>query len=170
MHKNDITQELVQSLFDYDWSTGNLIRKVSTSSNTKVGEIAGSNKGHKYARISIKDKVFYLHHIVWIWHKGTLPKEIDHINRDRFDNRIENLRPTDRSANNINTKVRSNNTSGTSGIYWDNKYKKWCVRIGVNGKQKHIGYYADINDARQKRKEAIEFYYEITPDHAHGKS
>lgn len=170
MPKAIITQELVRSLFSYDAETGDLIRIKATSSKTKIGCVAGSKKGHKYARISINDKLHYVHHVVWLWHKGFLPKEIDHINQNRLDNRIENLRVADRSANNINTKVRSDNKSGISGVGWDKRYKKWCVRIGVNGKSKHIGYFEDLDVARQKRQEAIDFYYEFTTDYAHGKS
>lgn len=170
MQKNAITHDLVKTIFDYDAVNGLLIRKIATSSKAKAGSIAGSNKGHKYARVSIKNKMVYVHHVVWLWHHNSLPKEIDHINRNRFDNRIENLRPTDRSANNINTNIRSNNTSGASGVSFDKRYKKWHVRIGVNGKTKHIGYFDDFDVARQKRQEAIDFYYEFTTDYAHGKS
>ena len=170
MQKDIITQEFVQSLFDYDFATGNLIRKKTTSSKAKAGSIAGSLKGHRYARVSVNNKLHYVHHVVWIWHHGCLPAEIDHINRDRFDNRIENLRPTDRSANNINTNTRCNNKSGFAGICWDKRYKKWQVRIGVNNKSKHIGYYDDLDTAKQKREEAVKLHYEFTQDYAYGKS
>ena len=169
MPKNAITHELVKTIFDYDPVNGLLIRKIATSSKAKVGSIAGSKKGHKYARVSVNNKMFYVHHVVWLWHHKDLPKELDHINRDRFDNRIENLRPTDRSANNINTKVRSNNTSGISGVSFDKRYNKWHVRIGVNGSAVHVGYFDDLETARQKRLEAIDLYYEFTQDNANGK-
>jgi len=170
MQKEIITQELLRSLFDYDSATGSLVRIKTTSSKAQAGSIAGSKKGHKYARVSVNNKLYYAHHVVWIWHYGILPEEIDHINRDRFDNRIENLRATDRSANNINTKVRCDNTSGVSGVYWEKRYSKWCVRIGVNGKLKHIGYYDSLETAKQKREEAIKLHYEFTKDYAYVKS
>lgn len=98
-----MTYEECRRLFDYDPATGNLIRKVRTSNSVKIGEVAGKIGNHGY-RVITRNRVDYLaHHLVWLWHYGEWPKqEIDHINRTRADNRINNLRDVSRYENAIN--------------------------------------------------------------------
>ena len=69
---------------------------------------------------------------------------IDHINRDKLDNRRENLRTATKSQNNSNTGVRSDNTSGFKGVNWDKRRNKWVARVQVNGKPIHLGYYKHL--------------------------
>ena len=84
-----------------------------------------------------------VHRAIWIWHNGEIPKglEIDHINGNRKDNRIENLRLVTRQQN-------QTNMTKTKGIYWSQKLKKWYAQITKNGVRKHIGLYETIIDAR----------------------
>ena len=73
---------------------------------------------------------------------------IDHINRDRMDDRVENLRwatCAEQTANRVY--MYRNNTSGIRGAYWSKKNAKWHARIKVGGTQLHLGYFDDINDA-----------------------
>ncbi len=77
---------------------------------------------------------------------GNLPKEIDHINGVRNDNRIENLRPTSRSQNNRNRKITTGN-SRWRGVHFATQNMKWGAYCMVYGKRKHIGYFEDERDA-----------------------
>jgi hypothetical protein len=85
---------------------------------------------------------------------------IDHINRNKLDNRRENLRLVSKSDNAFNSKTRSDNTSGHCGVSWEEKRKKWVARICINGKVKQIGRFETIEDAIFARKrEEYERYF-----------
>jgi hypothetical protein len=86
-----ITQAQLQALFDYDPATGNLIRKTRTANSVRIGDVAGSKNVDGYIQISIDSKPYMAHRLVWLWHGKELPQFIDHINRNKADNRIENL-------------------------------------------------------------------------------
>ena len=72
---------------------------------------------------------------------------IDHINRNRLDNRKENLRLVNKTQNAINTKIPNNNTSGIIGVSLDKKTNKWRSYISINGKRKELGKYKDFDQA-----------------------
>jgi hypothetical protein len=89
--------------------------------------------------------------------------EIDHLNGVRGDNRIENLRDVSRSANMRNVSMQPRNTSGVVGVYWNKQSNKWHGQISAtDGRVVSLGYYADIADAAQARKqaEAMHGYHE----------
>lgn len=96
---------------------------------------------------------------------GTYDKNkftVDHINRDRLDNRKQNLRLVDFSMNGFNKGKQSNNTSGHVGVSWDKQRQKWEAHIKINRKKKFLGYFNDINDAVKVRHDAeIEYYGEL---------
>lgn len=87
--------------------------------------------------------------------KVTNDKEVDHINHNTNDNRKENLRIVTRSQNQMNTSLRSNNTSGVTGVYFDNTHGCWVSKIQNN----ILGYFHSFNDAINKRKEAEKIYF-----------
>ena len=80
-------------------------------------------------------------------HKGYLPKIIDHINGDKLDNRIENLRSATVGQNQHNRKTNTNNTSGYKGVCWDKAMKKWRARIKLEDKSIHLGYFTNAEEA-----------------------
>jgi hypothetical protein len=85
--------------------------------------------------------------IVWALVNGHWPvEELDHINRDHTDDRIENLREATRSQQNGN-RWMPNNTSGTRAVSFDKRKKKWRVRIAVNGKRKRYGMFGSLEEA-----------------------
>lgn len=84
---------------------------------------------------------------------------VDHINGNRLDNRMENLRLVNRAQNNMNKGLRSDNTSGHTGVSWDKSKGKWVVQIQIDGKNKHIGRYASKKDAINARIKAEEKYF-----------
>ncbi len=91
-------------------------------------------------------------------------KNVDHINCNRLDNNISNLRFATNIENGQNKSKQSNNTSGTSGVCWNKANKKWNVRIVVNGKRKHGGYFDNKNKAIAKRKAMeAEYFGEFAP-------
>jgi hypothetical protein len=84
---------------------------------------------------------------------------VDHIDRNKLNNSIFNLRWATKSENCINKKVMSNNKSSVSGVCYYAKMKKWRVNIIINGRQKHIGYYENFDEAVKARKEQEDIHY-----------
>lgn len=105
---------------------------------------------------AIFDVTFRAHRVIWAMVHGKWPEdEIDHINHDKADNRIENLRDVTRQENCRNRSMNSNNTSGTTGVHWSNASKIWVARIKIGGGALvHIGSFKNKQDAIDARKAA----------------
>lgn len=99
-------------------------------------------------------KTYYAHRIIWKWLYGDEPKFIDHINQNRQDNRVENLRAVSKSENCRNTSIGKRNTSGHLGVQWDTRRKCWRAEIKVNKKNIHLGRFTTKEEAVQARKTA----------------
>lgn len=146
MSKQIITQELLRMMFDYR-EDGNLIRKISVAPNARKGDVAGSLKKTGYVTIKINRISYLSHRLIFLWHHGYLPLEVDHIDRNQLDSRIENLRAADKTDNRRNVGIRSDNKSGVKGVSWDKKRNKWRAQCSVNGTIHHIGIFANLADA-----------------------
>lgn len=111
----------IQRNYDYSPTAGLLINR---RQNTLVRGVTKCNTGYKITHLFISGKCVNLryHHVVWVWHKGYWPAELDHINGDKSDNRIENLREVTRSENNLNREHpwRPNTDTGLPGVCYDN--------------------------------------------------
>jgi len=90
------------------------------------------------------------------WKHG---RQVDDINTCGCDNRKVNLRLATRSGQRANVGLCSNNTSGVTGVSWYRQRNKWRARIIVNGKQKHLGYFDDFDEAVKERQQAEIKYY-----------
>lgn len=142
--QNDLKQETVKELFDY--KDGALFWKVTGSGI--IRGLAGCPHWTGYKIVGIKRKVYQLHRVIFLWHHGYMPEcEIDHINRDRGDNRIENLREVSVSCNQRNRGNPKNNNSGVKGVWWDTANRVWRSGIRVNGKQYALGSFKFKYDA-----------------------
>lgn len=86
-------------------------------------------------------------------------EECDHINRNKLDNRRLNLRPVTHRQNMYNQNQRGNNTSGYTGVSWYKNYKKWRVQIPINGRNTHVGYFDDIEEAKRVRDKVVKKHY-----------
>lgn len=152
----------LKELFDY--KDGHLHYK-SASSNRKAGARAGTLKDNGYIVVSIgpsgSNRRFREHQLIWVMHNGFMPlgTEIDHINHVRSDNRIENLRLVTRATNRRNVSLASNNTSGVTGVYFNNSLQLWCARINNDeGEMITLGCRKDKSLAVKLRKEAEKIY------------
>lgn len=141
-----LTQQQIKNIFQY--KDGDLIWKISKGKRGKIGSIAGSINSEGYLRICIDKKQYKVHRLVYLYHHGYLPNVIDHIDRNRLNNKIENLREATTAQNNANSKIRKDNTSGLKGITWHKASNKWCAQLMVNCKQNHIGLFFNIEDAQ----------------------
>jgi hypothetical protein len=141
--------ELLCEWLDYDSSNGLITWAKDRWYNARKGEPAGSicsTTGYRRIRLGNSRKL-QAHRIAWMLHTGSdpFPYEIDHINGNRQDNRIQNLRLVDKKQNQLNrTKLNSNNTTGFTGVY--SYYGKWKAGLSVDGKFVCIGVF-DTKDA-----------------------
>jgi hypothetical protein len=117
------------------------------------------NKGNTfYAKrnATIKYNFIYMHRMIM---NPKINMYVDHINKNGLDNRKENLRICTNYQNLWNSKLYKSNTSGYKGVYWCKHYNKWHTRIKVCGKQKHIGYFKDIIEAKEAYIKAAKQYF-----------
>ena len=149
----ELTAEYLRSVLDYDPESGIFTWKVRTSNRVKVGDVAGRPGVNGYLQISVQSRLYQAHRLAWLYMCGSWPKDqIDHINRNRSDNRIANLREVTNKQNNQNRSKSSNNTSGHPGIYWHKQSSKWQAKITHSQKQIHLGLFATIEEALAARK------------------
>lgn len=153
-----LTQERVRELLDYVPETGRVTRKITLSKgmnqhcNSNAGDAIVSLTAAGYYRICIDGYRYLLHRVIWLWMEGYWPEHsIDHISRDKTDNRWCNLRPVSHQCNMRNTGVYAHNTSGIKGVSWYSKPKKWCGSIKINGINMRLGQFTDIVEATAHR-------------------
>lgn len=145
-------------LFSYDPESGIVTRKIR-SSNALAGSEVGCLRSDGYLRVSVMNKKYQLHRIIFLMVKGYMPKEIDHINGIENDNRWSNLREVTGSQNGMNKPMPKTNTSGVLGVTWKPRDRKWAVQMGLNGKCLYFGQYADFELAELVSREAREKYF-----------
>lgn len=137
------TFERVRELFEYNGDTGVLSWKV-TAPNRSAGKSVGESLlKDGYRRVSVDDSSWAQHRVIWLYVHGYWPPgEIDHINCNRTDNRIANLRLANRSQNASNARKSKNNTSGFKGVGLHKHHGKyrWRAAISIDGKQKTLGH------------------------------
>lgn len=105
-----------------------------------------SNHGYRHGLISRRS--FKAHRVIWALVHGYWPDgQIDHVNGDRADNRIANLREASGAENMQNRGLQVSNTSGFKGIAWSAKQGRWVVRISKDGRRTYIGSYVTKEDA-----------------------
>lgn len=162
--ENGITQDLVRGLFDYREGDDPSLPLVWRE-RPKCGPAPKHKDELKvhpgsYRKIKIARKFYRVHRLVWIWHHGEVPEGmgLDHINRDKWDNRISNLRAVPKSLNERNkvlTKMKGKEQSSKFlGICWDKQRRKWLVSIqDCSGRQHHIGRF----DSERKAAAAFDF-------------
>ena len=152
-----ITQELCNQLFNY--CDGELFWKINAANNVKIGYKAGFANTFNYRIVGINGKNYKIHRIVFLMHYGYLPRILDHIDGNRSNNKIENLREANFIQNAQNAKIQKNNKSGFKGVSWDKNNNKWRVCVSIDGKQKHIKFFDDLELADLVAQEARNKYH-----------
>jgi len=146
-----VNAEALRALFNYDAETGVITNARTRSSNALAGEKAGYKTRRGYLLVKLWGKNLMLHRLAWMLHYGQWPTNlIDHINENKSDNRICNLRDVDFQTNMQNVSAKtSRNTSGVRGVYLDKKHGFWRASISHNGKAKSVGIFRDIQSASE---------------------
>lgn len=146
MEKYLPSYEEISKYFTYDENTGLFTRKISTARCTKIGDIAGHLNSQGYIIIKYLGDAYKAHRLAWLFYYKEWPSgDIDHIDGNKSNNSISNLRDVDRSTNSLNTKAISKNNSGYRGVSFHNN--KWRARIMVKGTQIIIGSYDTPEEA-----------------------
>jgi hypothetical protein len=158
-----LTQERLKEMFDYR-EDGNLIRKHSMGGNgNKAGRAIGTKprmtRDNRYSATKISGKNWMVHKLIYLYHYGYIPDQLDHINGDTSDNRIENLREANSSENMMNRRIFSNNKSGYKGVSWSKFHGKWFVYVDVNKVRKNYGYYDDLEIAALLASEVRDLHH-----------
>ena len=124
-----ITLEQLNKDFKYDRANGVLVRKTANCNRVNVGDIVGSANSAGYQTVWINGKNRYVHRVIYFMLNGVYDLHIDHIDQDKSNNKIENLRACTQSQNNRNIKSRSDNKSGFKGVSWSKAMKKWHAKV-----------------------------------------
>lgn len=150
--KEDIA--LLRSVLEYRdgqlfWKT-----RIDRRGQTMPGKPAGSlHKEYGYVFVSVRKQAWAVHRVVWLLHHDSLPGQIDHINGNPADNRIENLRVVS-VAENARNRRAGKGSSGHLGVRWSKNSYSWVARITLNGKLHHLGCFRTVEEAIQARKMA----------------
>jgi hypothetical protein len=152
-----ITQQRLKELFYYDTLTGEFTRRITVGRHGrhKVNDKVGTKQNYGYIVIGVDNRRYMAHRLAWLYIYGTWPdNDIDHINQNKSDNRIANLRVVSRSKNMHNVNLHKHNTSGYKGVSWHKPNKKWRAYIFLDYHQKHLGLFDKIEDAISARRRA----------------
>lgn len=149
-----ITKSRLVELLEYQPETGLFFWKKSMKGPARKGSKAGWSRKDGYVVIKIDGEKEYAHRLAWIYVNGSVDEllSIDHIDNNPANNAIANLRIGDTQQNNMNRSRSSKNSSGVMGVFWAKHANKWAAQIRHNRVTRHVGYFADINDAVKARR------------------
>lgn len=162
-----ITPELLRQLFDYDPLTGKFTFKprgaewFASPARAEVWNLKYAGKealrtvnAIGYLQGQVNQKIMMAHRVAYMIAHGIVPHEIDHINGDRTDNRIANLRAVSRAENTRNKMLHASNVSGVSGVYQEKRRGRWVAQIGLKNRRIHLGTFMTMEEAIAARQKA----------------
>ena len=142
-----IAQETLKEKISYDSLGGGFLRK------KRAGYVPAGTISKGYVRIMVNGKIYPAHRLAWLYVYGVMPDgQIDHINHDKSDNRIDNLREVSHSENQKNKPLCRRNKTGYNGVGWIGRLGKWTAYISEGGKTNNIGLFSDVERAIEARR------------------
>jgi hypothetical protein len=143
----------------YDQETGIFTWNYDGTRGVKAGDIAGYKMPDGYIMLSVGGRKIVAHRVAWLFVYGEFPEgNLDHINRNKADNRIANLRNATYEQNAQNREKNCRNTSGYKGVTWHKRDQRWQAAITIKRKVIHLGYYQNPLDAYSAYIEASKKY------------
>ena len=150
----------------FEYRDGALYWRIKPSRRDPAGMKAGYTSPVGYVAVNYKRKRYYAHRLVYFMHHGFFPSEVDHIDGNKQNNAIENLRACTHSQNGQNKPAQSNNRSGVKNVCWSPQRKKWVVYLKVDNKNTNFGGYEDLELAELVALEARHKYHKEFARHA----
>jgi hypothetical protein len=164
MTTNTLTQERLKEVLNYCPESGVFVWIGKTAGQRKFGNVAGTTSVSGYRDIKVDGTLFRAHRLAWLYVYGEFPPDqIDHINREKADNRLVNLRAVTQSENQHNSNLKITNKSGFKGVCYHKNNKKWCAQIRLNSVSKNLGYFASPEAAGAAYLAAQKIYHPTCP-------
>jgi hypothetical protein len=140
-YRNDLTAERLRELLYYNPDTGGFRWKTGRGGEKAGSEAGGLHNG--YIKIAINRCKYRAHRLAWLYTHGEWPSaDLDHVDRDKTNNRISNLRPATGTENNWNKSAQVNSVLGIKGVTYYRRRQKYQAQIGFGGAETlHLGYY-----------------------------
>lgn len=149
-----LTQQRLKELLHYDPDTGVFTWKPGRR-GVPSGAVAGSKHSDGYIKIRVDGGDYFAHRLAWLFTAGEWPaNQIDHINGQKSDNRINNLREASHSQNEHNKGVRKDSLTGVKGVQWHPASKRFKAIIKLHGKAQILGYFSTIEGAADAYRKA----------------
>lgn len=152
----------LEECLSYDPNTGEFhYRLIWWNSHLKPGDRAGSFKKRKgYRQIIFKGRWYQEHRLAWFFVHGRWPvDQLDHVNGDRADNRIANLREATNAQNARNRTTPRNSSTGIKGVHYNKKLEKWVVHAGSGRGKRYVGLYPSLLAAEIARGQASAIFH-----------
>ena len=147
MAKPILDAHAVRELLDYDPETGCLTWRTLRNGVRRSG-VAGHLAIDGYVMIRVRSRMYRAHRLAWLHYYGDWPSlHVDHVDGNRSNNAITNLREASHSQNLQNRGMNKRNSSGYKGVPWHKGNKLWKATIGANGSYRCLGYFKDPKDA-----------------------
>lgn len=128
-----LSMETLKHRLLYNPETGVFTRNCLMAGSS-IGSVCGTLKPSGYVIVRVDGRLYRAHRLAWFYQYGEWPDgDVDHINRNRSDNRIANLRQSNRSENLCNSSIRSDNTSGVKGVHFNRINKTYTVKVQKSG-------------------------------------
>ena len=167
VNESYLNADVARELFTY--SNGELIRNIGRRGKSPAGSVAGSKARDGYLRVTCDYRSYQVHRVIWLVVYGEWPNGfIDHIDHNRTNNLICNLRVTTMLGNGRNQSMHKDNSSGVNGVHWHIRDKTWNARIQVNGKGIHLGTFTTLDNASKARADA-DIKYKFHENHGESK-
>lgn len=155
-----ITQERLRELLEYDAKRGKFLVKRRIGKLLAGSYIKGCDNGKGYLACRLEGRRYYLHRLAWFYVYGWWPREIDHINAVKSDNRIENLRECSHFENAQNIPRKHGSRQGAN---FEARTGKWYARIKVKGRCVHLGTFTTKELAESAYVEAKRILHPFQP-------
>jgi hypothetical protein len=144
----------------FEYRNGELYWKIMTNPSKKlIGKKAGCKSSGAYGVVNLDGQAYSIHKVIFCMHNGFMPEIVDHINGDKSDHRIENLRAATHQSNNWNRVTQSNNKLGLKNISWHKQNQKYWVQLAKNGKKIVSVFVEDLELAELVAIEARNKYH-----------
>lgn len=161
MNKPHRHSELIKAnIHKFYYTLGKLYWNDDYAPRARKGQEVGSIDSSGYLQVGLDNKQVLVHRIIWMLFNDSYPEQIDHIDRNRLNNLIDNLRPATNMTNQHNASMRKDNSSGVIGVHSRNC--RWQARIQVNGKRIQLGTFNTIEEASKAYRQGKEQYHGTT--------